>query len=940
MECRLNTLSFLLLTLVSASAAAGVNSHALADVASGKIKVAKASWWGFDPVDSTEALQAAINSKVPRLVVDNVGAPWVSRGLTLVSNQKIEFEKGVELLAKRGEFKGKTDALLTGVRLTNLTLRGYGATLRMWRSDYDQAPYIHSEWRHLIRLFSCRKVRILGLTLTESGGDGIYLGHAPEGPPNRDVLIKDCACTKNYRQGISVVTAENLLIEHTVLRNTAGTNPQSGIDFEPNHPGDRLVNCVMRNCVAENNAAHGFAVYLWNLNPTSAPVSIKFENCRASGNVTWGAAVNGHNNVKQAARGVIEFHHCALEGNKQASFCLGDNPATGAQVLLDKCSLGDAAPSAPVPDPILFLARKGSTQDIGGVKFVDCLVHCPPGRNPMRFTDATGKLKLADVTGNLILEDKDQRTPVLLNSLVTGGHLVGTARAEVCLPRVFGSQMVLQQEKPLTIWGWAKANETVTVQLSSAKCQAQANERGEWKAVLPAMKAGGPYTLTVSGSSTVRCEDVMVGEVWLCSGQSNMEMGIGLCRDARQEIAAADYPGIRLLKVPKRWAPQPQNDIEGLSWKSCSPKTVAEGGWGGFSAVAYYFGRELHRKLGVAVGLIDASWGGTRIEPWTPLEGFATVPALKREYELVQLADPRTELHRQRLEQTLRQTEQWVAAARQALAQRALVPSMPTYPADLLPPRDYPSSTAVYNGMIHPLCPFALRGTIWYQGESNHPEGKLYTERMKALISGWRKLWGEGDFPFYFVQIAPCNYGGNPELVPAFWEAQSAAQAIPNTGMVVVNDIGNLKNVHPANKQEVGRRLALWALARTYGQEKLVYSGPVFKAMSIEGDKLRLTFEHAGGGLASRDGKPLNWFEIIDANDGGFVKADARIDGSTIVLSAPEVKDPVAMRFAWSMLAEPNLMNAEGLPASAFRAGSALQPASPARHSSENSKMK
>ena len=504
--------------------------------------------------------------------------------------------------------------------------------------------------------------------------------------------------------------------------------------------------------------------------------------------------------------------------------------------------------------------------------------------------------------------------------LVAGGGFAHTARAEVRLPKVFSSHMVLQQDKPLVVWGWAQPGEKVTVELGTANQQVQANERGEWKAVLPAMKAGGPYTLTVSGSNKVQFEDVMVGEVWLCSGQSNMEMGIGAARDAQKEIAAADYPGIRLLKVVKSWKPEPQSDIEG-TWKVCTPQTIAEGGWSGFSACAYFFGRELHQKLGVPVGLIDSSWGGTRIEPWTPPEGFAAVPALKREYELVQLGDPRAAAHQQRLEQVLQETERWLAAARQALTARALVPPMPTYPAELLPPHDVQHATALYNGMIYPIHPFALRGAIWYQGESNATEGMLYAERMKALIGGWRQVWGEGDFPFYFVQIAPYTYGFNAEIIGEFWEAQAAAQAIPNTGMAVITDIGNLKDIHPTNKQEVGRRLALWALAKTYGQENLVYSGPTFKAMTIEDDKLRLSFDHVGGGLASRDGKPLSWFELIDADEGGFVPAQAQIDGATVVLSAPGVKHPVAMRFAWSMLAEPNLMNAEGLPAGAFRAG-------------------
>ena len=322
------------------------------------------------------------------------------------------------------------------------------------------------------------------------------------------------------------------------------------------------------------------------------------------------------------------------------------------------------------------------------------------------------------------------------------------------------------------------------------------------------------------------------------------------------------------------------------------------------------------------IGLIDSTWGGTRIESWTPPEGFAAVPAVAQDYERVQLADPRSDRHRQRLEQTLTETERWLAAARQAMNQHALVPAMPTYPAELLPPHDVQNSTALFNGMIHPLCPFALRGAIWYQGESNSDEGRLYTERMKALIGGWRTIWGEGEFPFYFVQIAPFNYGGNnPEHIGEFWEAQAEAQTIPHVGMAVITDFGNLRDIHPANKQEVGRRLALWALNQTYGKSELPCSGPTFKSMTPEGAALRVTFAHAGDGLASRDGKPLSWFEIIDADEGGFVKAEARIDGASVLLTAPDVKHPVAMRFAWSMLAEPNLMNSAGLPAGAFRAG-------------------
>lgn len=501
------------------------------------------------------------------------------------------------------------------------------------------------------------------------------------------------------------------------------------------------------------------------------------------------------------------------------------------------------------------------------------------------------------------------------------GIASNSAEADVHLPKVFGDHMVLQQEKPIVIWGWAAPGENVKVQIGNERGETKANEQGEWKVTLPALKAGGPLVVTVTGANTVRFDDVMVGEVWLCSGQSNMEMGIGMVRDSKEEIANADYPQIRLLKVAKRWTPLPEQDIEG-EWKACSPKTIAEGGWGGFSAAAYFFGRDLHKQLGVAIGLIDSTWGGTRIESWTPPEGFAEVPALSKDYERVQLGDPRTGLHRERLQKTLTEVQDWLGTARQAMDANKLVPAMPAYPAELQPPHDVQNPTALYNGMIYPLHPLGLRGAIWYQGESNSGEGMLYAERMKALVGGWRAVWAEGEFPFYFVQIAPYNYGGNAERIGEFWEAQAAAaQAIPNCGMAVINDIGELKDIHPKNKQEVGRRLALWALAKTYGRQNVICSGPTFKNMTVEADKLRVSFDNTGTGLASREGQPLTWFEIIDADEGGFVKADARIEGSSIVLSSPEVKHPVAMRFAWSMTAEPNLMNSAGLPASAFRAG-------------------
>jgi sialate O-acetylesterase len=500
--------------------------------------------------------------------------------------------------------------------------------------------------------------------------------------------------------------------------------------------------------------------------------------------------------------------------------------------------------------------------------------------------------------------------------------LIPMAHAALRLPAVITDHMVLQQQVSDPIWGWDTPGTKITVTFAGRTYHTVTGDDGKWRVNLAPLPANGtPQTLTVAGSTEWAVQDVLIGEVWVCSGQSNMEMGIGMVTNAAREIANANYLHVRLLMVANRWTPQPQDDLEG-TWKICSPKTIAEGGWNGFSATAYFFGRDIHTNLRVPVGLIEPDWGGTRIESWTAPEGFAQAPELENEYEKVELGDPRTAVHQQRLGEFLDRTSDWMNSARRALTNHALVPPMPAYPVELQPPHDVQNATALYNGMIYPVHPYGIRGVIWYQGEANVGEGMLYAGRMKALVGGWRQVWNEGAFPFYFVQIAPYNYGNHPQELPELWEAQTAAaREIPNTGMAVINDIGNLRDIHPKNKQEVGRRLALIALAQTYGQTNLVFSGPTFKDFAVEGDKLRVHFENADGGLFSRDDQPLNGFEIVDADGGGFVKADAAIDGSSVVLSAPGVEHPVAMRFAWNQSAVPNLVNAARLPAGAFRAG-------------------
>ncbi|MFA7369872.1 MAG: sialate O-acetylesterase, partial [Kiritimatiellales bacterium] len=360
------------------------------------------------------------------------------------------------------------------------------------------------------------------------------------------------------------------------------------------------------------------------------------------------------------------------------------------------------------------------------------------------------------------------------------------------------------------------------------------------------------------------------GEVWLCSGQSNMEMVFTSCENATAEIAAANYPQIRLFKSPKVPAATPKDAIA-AKWDVCTPETVKT-----FSGVAYYFGRKLHQDLNVPVGLLLSAWGGTRIEPWTPPCGFEGIDTLKDIYQ-----------------QSQKLTE--------------------------LPKINQGAPGALYNGMIYAHVPFAIRGAIWYQGEANRRDGMLYVDKTKALLNGWHKLWGY-EFPFYFVQIAPFQYKDeDPNILPTFWEAEAAiVTTIPKTGMAVVNDYATTNNIHPPNKEIPGTRLALLAEANDYGM-KVVSTGPVFQTLEKQGGKLKVVFTSAEG-LTTRDGKNPDWFEVA-GKEGGFKKAEAKIDGNAVIVESSEVAVPVAVRFAWHKTATPSLMNGAGLPAAAFRAG-------------------
>jgi len=425
---------------------------------------------------------------------------------------------------------------------------------------------------------------------------------------------------------------------------------------------------------------------------------------------------------------------------------------------------------------------------------------------------------------------------------------------------LFSNNMVLQREVENPVWGKADPHAKVTVTIKDVEpLETIANERGDWSVTLPPMHAGDAVSMSaaIEDGTTVTLSNILFGDVWVCSGQSNMEWNLNQTDDCDLEIQnAGTWTALRLVEVHNRTASTPQTNLQ-TQWQISSPKTA-----GDFSAVAYYFGKQLHSELGIPIGLIDTNWGGTRIEPWIP--------------HLLSNGHP---------------------------GERHQAP------------------TVLYNQMIHPFTQLPIKGVIWYQGESNLGDGPDYTNKLSTLVKEWRSAWQQGDFPFYFVQLAPFKYDwdSSGHKLPEFWEAQDeASKRIPNAGMAVINDIGNPDDIHPRNKATVGMRLARLALKRSYGREEVVDSGPVPTSITRLGKQLRIEFEQAQGGLRTRDGREPDNFEIA-GNNGIFVPASTQLEGNSILLSADAVQDPISVRFAWNNTASPNLINEEGLPASAFR---------------------
>jgi len=626
--------------------------------------------------------------------------------------------------------------------------------------------------------------------------------------------------------------------------------------------------------------------------------------------------------------------------------------------------------------------------------------------------------------------------------------------AAVKLPAVVSDNMVLQQQSDARLWGWAAPGEQVVVHGSWANEASEpvtADEDGKWKLSIKTPQAGGPHTITVKGTNTLTLNNILIGEVWVCSGQSNMEMGMTAISNAKQEIAEANHPQIRLFNVKNTKAPLPLDDVTGQWYECNSESMVTCGEYGGFSAAAYYFARKLQQQLNVPIGLITADWGGTPAESWTSSQMLLTMPdfaeqvkvltdkgALQEamvQYEIdlatwqeaMKKADPGTSekwgnpqldesswktigvpstfeesqigemdgvvWYRTTLElpaelagkgmtvslgaiddedityfngTKIGEAKVWnrardyridgslVKAGKNVLAVRvkdnrsvggftakpddmflqsgekriaiagqwlykisfdlSSIPRGPRLPGKI---RAY-TPTSLYNGMISPIVPYTIKGAIWYQGEGNCSRATQYQTLFPNMIQSWRDAWGMGDFPFYYVQIAPFDYR---DTNSAFLrETQMMTLSMKNVGMVVTMDIGNFSNIHPRNKRDVGLRLARWALAKDYGQKDLVYSGPIYKSMKSEGGKIRLSFDYTGSGMVAKDGKLANF--MVAGADKKFVQATATIENDTIVVSSDDVAKPVAVRYAFDNAGLPSLFNQEGLPASSFRTDS------------------
>jgi len=491
-----------------------------------------------------------------------------------------------------------------------------------------------------------------------------------------------------------------------------------------------------------------------------------------------------------------------------------------------------------------------------------------------------------------------------MRSLLTLLATVCALNAAVKLPALISDHMVLQQGMPVRVWGTADPGEGVRVDFQGQSVSVKASANGKWTAWLRPLVAAGPLEMTIAAGNTITVKDVLVGEVWVGSGQSNMEFKLQTAVNHDEEIAHADYPMIHLFQVKRGVAAQPLDDAVG-TWQVCSPTSVK-----GFSAVEYFFGRHLQLNLHVPMGLIESDWGGTPAQSWTShpaMESDASLKYVLDEWDKTLANYPTA---KQKYDAAI---EKWNTDVAEARAAGKTPPNRPALPAG---PGHQNTPAGLYNAMIAPLTPYAIRGVIWYQGESNaNSDIHAYNYRrlFGAMIQDWRNQWGEGDFPFYFVQLA--NYQTNGRW-PVLRESQAETLRLANTAMAVILDIGESKDIHPKNKQDVGLRLALAARALTYHQP-VEYAGPTFHMAVPENGAMRVYMTHADG-MAARGGGEIKGFEIAGA-DGRYVGAMAKVEGNTLLVSCPQVMEPVAVRYAWADDPVSNLVNQAGLPAGSFR---------------------
>lgn len=493
--------------------------------------------------------------------------------------------------------------------------------------------------------------------------------------------------------------------------------------------------------------------------------------------------------------------------------------------------------------------------------------------------------------------------------LLLAALAVPAVRGEVRLPKILSSHMVLQRDCPIHLWGWAEPGESVSATFKGVSQTATADRLGHWSLYLLPQPAGGPFPLTVKGSNTLELEDVLIGDVWFASGQSNMEMpllgfpGNAVLKNSEEEIKNAIQPNIRLLFVRHKASEYPLPDYD-QSWTVCTPETAKS-----FSAVAYFFGRQVAQHEHVPIGLIDSSWGGTPGEAWVSLDGLSSdaglMPVFAARTEMTKIEADRAAIRRAE-----KAEDDAARKANQPLPKHHWQPD----PASWAP-------AWLFNGMVAPAVEYSIKGVIWYQGESNSSalRAPLYAKVFPALISDWRAHWREGNFPFLFVQLANFK-SDSTETWAIIREAQRRTLSLANTGMAVTIDVGDPDNVHPSDKQTVGARLALAARALAYG-ETLEYSGPLFRQTSVDGSSIRVWFDHARGLTAK--GEDISGFEVADSNH-HFEPATARIDGESILLSNPQITSPQYVRYGWTNSPVLNLYNAAGLPASPFTSESSI----------------